>query len=58
MGVAFREFNDTLKASPWFNKHGHFSKSEEKFLLYSRWWKDRNWNMDLKQHMLLGSKFM
>ena len=31
MGVAFREFNDTLKASPWFNKHGHFSKSEKNF---------------------------
>lgn len=30
-GVAFREFNDTLKESPWFNAHGTFSKSEENF---------------------------
>lgn len=30
-GVAFREFNDTLKECPWFNAHGHFSKSEENF---------------------------
>lgn len=30
-GVAFREFNDTLKTSPWFNAHGKFSKSEENF---------------------------
>ena len=30
-GVAYREFNDTLKASPWFCSHGHFSKSEENF---------------------------
>lgn len=30
-GVAFREFNDTLKASPWFCLHGHFSNSEENF---------------------------
>lgn len=30
-GVAFREFNDTLKASPWFNEHGTFSKSEQNF---------------------------
>ena len=30
-GVAFREFNDTLKASPWFNAHGTFSKSEQNF---------------------------
>lgn len=27
--VAFREFNDTLKGSPWFNAHGHFTRSEE-----------------------------
>lgn len=27
-GVAFREFNDTLKVSPWFNEHGTFSKSD------------------------------
>lgn len=26
-GVAFREFNDTLKKSPWFNKHGRFTNS-------------------------------
>lgn len=30
-GVAFREFNDTLKASPWFCDHGTFSKSERNF---------------------------
>ena len=30
-GVAFREFNDTLKASPWFNAHGTFSKSDRNF---------------------------
>ena len=30
-GVAFREFNDTLKLSPWFNDHGTFSKSERNF---------------------------
>ncbi|MCM1226171.1 MAG: hypothetical protein NC320_01940 [Clostridium sp.] len=30
-GVAFREFNDTLKESPWFNAHGTFSKSERDF---------------------------
>lgn len=30
-GVAYREFNDTLKVSPWFNDHGTFSKSERDF---------------------------
>lgn len=30
-GVAFREFNDTLKTSPWFNMHGKFSASERNF---------------------------
>lgn len=30
-GVAYREFNDTLKESPWFNEHGRFSKSERNF---------------------------
>lgn len=30
-GVAFREFNDTLKASPWFQAHGKFSRSERDF---------------------------
>lgn len=30
-GVAFREFNDTLKASPWFCNHGKFSDSEQNF---------------------------
>lgn len=29
--VAFREFNDTLKASPWFCKHGTFTNSKENF---------------------------
>lgn len=30
-GVAYREFNDTLKASPWFCAHGKFSDSEQNF---------------------------
>lgn len=30
-GVAFREFNDTLKTSPWFCNHGRFSDSEQNF---------------------------
>lgn len=30
-GVAFREFNDTLRRSPWFNNHGTFSKSERNY---------------------------
>lgn len=30
-GVAYREFNDTLRTSPWFNDHGTFSKSEQNF---------------------------
>ena len=30
-GVAFREFNDTLKYSPWFCNRGKFSKSERNF---------------------------
>lgn len=30
-GVAYREFNDTLKTSPWFNDRGTFSKSEQNF---------------------------
>ena len=30
-GVAYREFNDTLKTSPWFADKGHFSKSERDF---------------------------
>lgn len=30
-GVAYREFNDTLRESPWFNAHGTFSKSEQNF---------------------------
>lgn len=29
-GVAFREFNDTLQRSPWFNKHGSFTNSARK----------------------------
>lgn len=31
-GVAFREFNDTLKASPWFNAHGTFTNSETNYI--------------------------
>lgn len=30
-GVAYREFNDTLKNSAWFNDHGRFSKSDRNF---------------------------
>lgn len=30
-GVAYREFNDTLRTSPWFCQHGTFSKSERDF---------------------------
>lgn len=30
-GVAYREFNDTLAASPWFLDHGHLSRSERDF---------------------------
>lgn len=30
--VAFREYNDTLKLSPWFCEHGTFSNSERDFV--------------------------
>ena len=30
-GVAYREFNDTLKECPYFNDHGAFSRSDRKF---------------------------
>lgn len=30
-GVAFREYQDTLKDSPWFNRHGKFSRSDRNF---------------------------
>ena len=30
-GIAFREYNDTLRASPWFQAHGSFSKSVRDF---------------------------
>lgn len=30
-GVAYREFNDTLKDSQWFNDHGRFSRSDRNF---------------------------
>lgn len=30
-GVMFREFNDTLRTSPWFQAHGTFSHSERDF---------------------------
>ncbi|WP_301003114.1 hypothetical protein [uncultured Duncaniella sp.] len=29
--VGYREFNDTLAASPWFMSHGHLSQSEQNF---------------------------
>lgn len=29
-GVAYREFNDTLLKSPWFNRHGRFTNSATK----------------------------
>ena len=31
LGVAYREFNDTLKESPWFMRHGTVSKSDRNF---------------------------
>lgn len=31
MGVSYREYNDTLKASEWFNEHGKFSRSDKNF---------------------------
>lgn len=31
LGVAYREFQDTLKASPFFNEHGSFSRSDRNF---------------------------
>lgn len=30
-GVCYREFNDTLKDSPFFNEHGRFSRSDRNF---------------------------
>ena len=30
-GVAYREFNDTLKNSQWFSDHGKFSRSDRNF---------------------------
>lgn len=30
LSVAFREYNDTLQRSPWFNKHGKFTQSDTK----------------------------
>ena len=30
LSVAFREYNDTLLLSPWFNKHGKFTQSDTK----------------------------
>ena len=31
LGVAYREFNDTLRSSPYFQEHGKFSKSDRNF---------------------------
>ena len=31
LGVAYREYNDTLRNSEWFNRHGRFSKSDRNF---------------------------
>lgn len=31
LGVGYREFQDTLRASEWFNKHGTFSRSDRNF---------------------------
>ena len=31
-GIAFREYNDTLKHSPWFNDHGKWSSSVNKYV--------------------------
>lgn len=30
LSVAFREYNDTLLRSPWYNKHGKFTQSDTK----------------------------
>lgn len=30
LSVAFREYNDTLLISPWFNRHGKFTQSDTK----------------------------
>lgn len=30
LSVAFREYNDTMLASPWFNNHGKFTSSDTK----------------------------
>lgn len=30
LSVAFREYNDTLLLSPWFNRHGKFTQSDTK----------------------------
>lgn len=30
LAVAFREYNDTLLMSPWFNRHGKFTQSDTK----------------------------
>jgi hypothetical protein len=31
-GIAFREYNDTLKNAPWFNDHGKWSSSINKYV--------------------------
>lgn len=31
LGVGYREFQDTLRASEWFNRHGSFSRSDRNF---------------------------
>lgn len=31
LGVAYREFQDTLRASPFFNEHGSFTRSDRNF---------------------------
>lgn len=31
LGVAYREFQDTLRVSDWFNEHGTFSRSDRNF---------------------------
>lgn len=30
-GVGFKEYNSTLKMSPWFNRHGRFTRSDENY---------------------------
>ena len=61
-GVAFREFNDTLKASPWFNAHGTFTNSESNYIYIPEGGKividygsDASHGLGMQVYCLLGS---